>query len=182
MGYLADTLAGIVATVIGRQIYDSGPRLSAWLVRKAARRLPVPADRERREEEWLAHLYDEPGLAGLYHAAGSLVASYRMLLPFETAVIRWTLWLFYHFIETMLLYSIMEPNAKRTKASIATASKAELEADMQFACKIMAYRIVFQVARSQLPYMEVDRAMLRSTLLTFLSDLKRIVTASRNRP
>lgn len=173
MGYLADTLAAIVATVIGRQIYDSGPRLSAWLVRKAARRLPLDADRERREEEWLAHLYDEPGLAGLYHAAGSLVASYRMLLPFETAAIRWSVWLIWRCFEMVLHYGVMRPHAKHTNASVDTASKAELEAALEFACKIAAPRVIFQLGRSQLPHMEVDRAMLRQIFLAFRSDPKR---------
>ncbi len=173
MGYVADTLAAIVATVIGRQIYDSGPRLSAWLVRKAARRLPVAADRERREEEWLAHLHDEPGLAGLYHAAGSLVASYRMLLPSETAAIRWSVWLIWRCYEMVLLYGVMKPRAERMRASVGTASKADLEAALEFICKIAAKRASCKLYRSQLPHMEVDRAMLRQTFLKFRFGPKR---------
>lgn len=159
--------------MLGRQIYDSTPGLSAWLIRRAARRLPVVADREQRAEEWLAHLHDAPGLAGLYHAAGSLLASYRILLPFETAALRCSLWLIWRCFEITIHFGVMRPHAKRTEASLGSATKAELEAALEFTCKIAAERAIFRLARSQLPKMEVDRAMLRSTLLSFRFDPKR---------
>lgn len=167
MGHLADIVAAIITAVIGRQIYDSGPKLSAWLVRRAARRLPTAADRERREEEWLAHLEDEPGLAGLYHAAGALVASYRMLLPFETTLIRWCLWLTYRSAEIILHYAVMRPHAARAEASVETASREELETALRIALEIAAQKVIFQIARAQLAHTDVDRAKLRETLQSF---------------
>lgn len=90
MGLLTNALAAIAASIIGRQIYDLGPGVSAWIIKCAAKRLPRN-EQDRRQEEWLAHLNEMPGLAGLYHANGALIASFRIKAPFETAISRLSL-------------------------------------------------------------------------------------------
>jgi len=173
MGFLTESLGAIATTLVGRQIYDSGPKISVWLVKKAARRLPSIADQERREEEWLAHLQDEPGLTGLYHALGSLVASCRMRFPFETTAVRWSLWLIYHALEMINNCFIMRPHARRTEASVSRATRAELEDALDFAITIAAHNVLFQIMRKRLPNMEVDRFTLQLLIQDLCSGLKR---------
>ena len=167
MGYVVNALTAIVTTVLGRQIYDSGPRLSSWLIKKAARRLPVDADRKRREEEWLAHLHDAPGISGLYHASGSFLASYRMYLPFEAVIVRCILWLIYYSIEIGLDFFVMKPYCKKVNSAATAMSKQDSEKALEFICKIAALKIIYRLGRRNLPNVDASRSKLRETLSSF---------------
>lgn len=122
MGALTDILVSAVGSVLGRQVYDSAPKLSAWIIRKAARRLPTAEHRVRREEEWLAHLADEPGLAGLRHAVGAVVASVRMSVPFgpTTSKATWSVYL-----RVLELNLFVHVKAGKNIAEILTETDAE---------------------------------------------------------
>jgi hypothetical protein len=75
-------ISGIVGSIavhlISDDIHEFAPKLAARLVRSAVLSLPE-YDRQRYEEEWLAHLADCSGsLMKLLQAAGCLLGSYRL--------------------------------------------------------------------------------------------------------
>jgi hypothetical protein len=70
MGYLTDFLIGIGGSLIAAEVCANADRLAAFLIRIAVRRMPE-GERERRLEEWLAHLDDTPGvIRKLLHGLG----------------------------------------------------------------------------------------------------------------
>ena len=69
MDLLKSILIGILISLIAAEIVGEATRISRWLIRVAASKLPEHA-RSRYHEEWLAHLDEVPGLFGkLRHAA-----------------------------------------------------------------------------------------------------------------
>jgi hypothetical protein len=70
VGYLIDVAIGAAGSLLAAEIWSHAEPLARWLVRRAVRRLPE-AQRERRQEEWLAHLEETPGaVRKLLHGVG----------------------------------------------------------------------------------------------------------------
>jgi hypothetical protein len=67
---LISAVVGTVASVVAAEVVAYAPRVSQWLIRKAANNLPQ-ADQSRYAEEWLSHADELPGgIAKLQHALG----------------------------------------------------------------------------------------------------------------
>jgi hypothetical protein len=70
MGYLTDFLIGIGGSLIAAEVCANADRVAAFFIRRAIQRVPE-TERERRLEEWLAHLDDTPGaVRKLFHGLG----------------------------------------------------------------------------------------------------------------
>lgn len=77
--FLLGLLAGTFGKQAGREFEAWAPRIAKAITSYAACKLD-PADRDRYEEEWLAHLHDTPGEIGkIVVALGFLLATRQML-------------------------------------------------------------------------------------------------------
>lgn len=79
MGALRDLLIGTAGSLMAAELYCSLPRISAWLTKYAAARLPARM-RERYSEEWLAHLRDCAGHIRQFTAALGFVWSSKKFM------------------------------------------------------------------------------------------------------
>jgi hypothetical protein len=70
MGYLIEVVVGAIGSFIAAEFWAHGQLAAEWMIQRAVQRLPED-QQERRQEEWLAHLDDTPGvLRKLAHALG----------------------------------------------------------------------------------------------------------------
>ena len=70
MGYLIDIGVGACSSFLAAEIWSHADPLARLLIRRAVSRLPEP-ERDRRQEEWLAHLDETPGaIRKLLHGIG----------------------------------------------------------------------------------------------------------------
>lgn len=67
---IAGFLGNIAGNIVASEIYDRTPSIAVWLLAKTVARLPE-SERDRYQEELLAHLEEYPGKVGkLLHALG----------------------------------------------------------------------------------------------------------------
>jgi diguanylate cyclase (GGDEF)-like protein len=72
---LMDVVLALVLAVIADLLADWSTALSAWMAKRAARRLPAKYDSRRYEEEWLETLYTQPRLLRPWFAIGLMWTS-----------------------------------------------------------------------------------------------------------
>jgi hypothetical protein len=85
MAILRDIAINVASSWLASELLARAPRLSRWLVHRAARRLP-DQDRARYCEEWLAHVDELPGAFGkVRHGLGCYFIAARSIRRTRTS-------------------------------------------------------------------------------------------------